>query len=700
MIDARSGPGPAARHSSHWRRSFCLALALGVSGATGALAQAGPRSVVDVVGEATETDVRLRWTLPGGVLPDSAFIVERTGGAAGAARFVVPAPLPASGVVARGLIEADAYDELIATFTPDPSLAADARQEREVERAMLTLTTVARGGWAEVLGMVLRDTTAVTGTTYTYRVTTSVGGSSVTVGEIEVTAGDVTPLPAPGSLEAQVDDEGVGLRWDLPDDGYLAAWRVRRADPDGTIRDLTEGGLFVSQRRDPDTGETVLPDVFLRDTTVAPNTTYAYVVVGLNLFGRETPPSDTLRVFFPDPVPLEVPIVTAVDVRDREIELFWPPPTDQRVAGIGVLRADDPALEGTLLTPDYLAPGTANWTDTTVTGGVSYYYSLVTVDAGGRRTGPGPPWAARAINLAPPSAPVNLRATPTGGSLELAWAPPPETDIRGYQLLLIRPVRPGDSARHVLVTPDLVEDTTWSFVIPPGTLDSLTLAVRASNTSFAKGPLSEPVTAAILDTVPPAAPLLERIQTGEGTVTLSWVPTTDRDVRGYRVRRSVQGDVPAGQPAPAPGDFPLTREDIDAEVSVFVDSAATPGLLHVYVVEAVDASGNVSAPSGPLAATPYRLAGPSAPRSLTARLADDGVALAWEPPTGDGIMFYVIERESPGRGGRFVQVDDPQLADATQALDPGGRPGHVYRVRAIDTAGNVGPPSEPAAITQ
>src|SRR5690606_34162933 len=98
-----------------------------------------------------------------------------------------------------------------------------------------------------------------------------------------------------------------------------------------------------------------LPDVFLYDTEVEPNLTFSYSVVGFSIFGLETPRPDTVSIFFPDPDPLEVPMLTAVDIRDRAIELFWAAPADPRVASIGVVRTLDPIEEPTLLTPEYLA---------------------------------------------------------------------------------------------------------------------------------------------------------------------------------------------------------------------------------------------------------------------------------------------------------------------------------------------------------
>ncbi len=225
--------------------------------------------------------------------------------------------------------------------------------------------------------------------------------------------------------------------------------------------------------------------------------------------------------------------------------------------------------------------------------------------------------------------------------------------------------------------------------MPPGTLDELSIAVRAVNTSNVEGPFSEPVRGRILDTVPPAPPILGRIRAGEGAVELTWVSTEDPDVAEYRVSRNVQGE----------DGFAPVADGLTPDVTVWVDSAVTPGLLHAYRVEAVDASGNVSEPSAPLAATPYRFARPDPPTDVVARLLDDGgVTLTWEAPATEGILTYVVERTVAD--GRFVQVGDPILATTRTFTDPSGRAGHAYRVRATDTAGNTSEPSAEVTVEE
>lgn len=679
------------------RPLFAILLLVGV------VSTARAQEEIGLLAESSETSVWLRWTLPESVLPDTEFVIERTDEAGDVRTFAIPSPMPRSDAVGRGLIGDEEYTELVRTFARDDTVAVETREEREFNRAMLTLSSVTRPGWAVVLGTLYEDTTVTRGTSYVYRVTTTVDGAPVDVGEVEVTVGAAELLPTIGGLVAETDASGVNLRWELPEQGFVVAYRVYRTDPDETERVLAADGLFISAQENPETGAEVLPDVFLQDTAVAANTTYEYAVAGVNVFGRETARSERVSVFFPDPEPLEVPMVTGVDVRDRAIELFWTAPTDERVTGIGVLRYLDPQQEPTLLTPDFLPASATSYTDSLVSGGVSYYYSLVTVDRNGRQFGPSPPWATRGINLTPPSAPTNLNLTPTEESLELSWDAPPEDDVAGYHVFLIRqpeqrddgadadvPVDDGtDDERLVLVTDDLIPETRHAFDVPAGTLDELTLAVRAVNTSFVEGPLSDPVSGRVIDVVPPAPPLLREIRASEGEISLTWAYTSDRDVARYRVLRRVQGE----------DGFSVAQESLTQGDTLFVDTAVTPGLLHAYTVEAIDASDNVSERAAPLAATPFRLTPPGPPRDLEVRAREDGgVDLRWGEPESGGVLFYVVERAAGN--GRYVQVGDPLLAETRTFTDPTGRAGLTYRVYAIDTAGNAGRPSEPVLVRE
>ena len=85
------------------------------------------------------------------------------------------------------------------------------------------------------------------------------------------------------------------------------------------------------------------------------------------------------------------------------------------------------------------------------------------------------------------------------------------------------------------------------------------------------------------DVFPPAAPAGLAILAGEGLVSLSWRPATDRDLDGYRVWRKE-----AGSAAFVPLGAGLVREN------TFTDRTAEKSVSYIYAVSAVDLAANES----------------------------------------------------------------------------------------------------------
>lgn len=94
------------------------------------------------------------------------------------------------------------------------------------------------------------------------------------------------------------------------------------------------------------------------------------------------------------------------------------------------------------------------------------------------------------------------------------------------------------------------------------------------------------------DTVPPTAPGGLRVTAvGDASVTLAWSASTDNvGVAGYRIRRFVGGTAtPVGSAA--------------ADVTIFTVTGLTASTSYVFDVQAVDAAGSVSMPSGQVTVT-------------------------------------------------------------------------------------------------
>jgi hypothetical protein len=105
------------------------------------------------------------------------------------------------------------------------------------------------------------------------------------------------------------------------------------------------------------------------------------------------------------------------------------------------------------------------------------------------------------------------------------------------------------------------------------------------------------------DLTPPPAPRSLSASAGDGFVSLDWADVTTNDLDGYVVYRSTS----AGGPFAALNALLVPASD-------YLDAAVSNGTTYFYVVSGVDSSGNESAPSAAVSATP-RAAG-TAPASM------------------------------------------------------------------------------------
>ncbi len=95
------------------------------------------------------------------------------------------------------------------------------------------------------------------------------------------------------------------------------------------------------------------------------------------------------------------------------------------------------------------------------------------------------------------------------------------------------------------------------------------------------------------DTTPPAAPTGLAATPGNGSVTLDWADNGETDLAGYVVYRATS----SGGPYSSLNGSLLTASN-------YTDTAVTSGVTYYYVVSAEDTSGNESAVSGEVGATP------------------------------------------------------------------------------------------------
>ncbi len=231
-------------------------------------------------------------------------------------------------------------------------------------------------------------------------------------------------------------------------------------------------------------------------------------------------------------------------------------------------------------------------------------------------------------------------------------------------------------------------------LIAKGGVAPLAYAVVSVRRNGERSPLSNIATLA--PDVPPGAPRIDAITAEEGRVCLDWTPPekdllgSPAEIGGYFIYRRF--------PSQEEYDRPLNGVPVAA--TSYIDTAVGYGVSYVYTLRAtLPGKPRVEGPPAEEAAVDYRdVYPPPAPGRLDALSEVDLVRLIWDPvPSADVVGYLVFRAQARGAPERLT---DRPITD-TFYTDPSVPAGSRYRytVRAVDAAGNVGPPS-PEAVAE
>ena len=608
-------------------------------------------------------------------------------------------------------LAATAGDGTVAlTWTANPEYDV---AEYRIRRDGVQVATVTGTGWT--------DTGLTNGVAHAYSieaVDTSGNVSAASSPPVSATPHDGQPPAAPAGLTATAGDRQVDLSWTAASDPEVRGYEVRRDGVlvatlpaaattwtdtglgNGVARSYTLIAVDVAGMRSPPATssatpfDTVAPDtptglvavpgderIALSWTPNAEDDVAEYVVhrdgvpvvtvSGISWVdtgrtngveheyrlavrdtsGNESPLSDeAVYATAHDGLPPDPPADLAATPSDRQVALSWTASSDPEVRGYELRRG------GVLVAS--LPPGDTTWTDTGLVNGVAYTYELVAVDVAAEVSAPATV-AATPRDADAPAPPTGLAAIGGDREVALSWTDGSEYDIDFYRVL-----RNGTEVAVVVGTswtdPGVTNGTTYSY------------AVVAVDTSGNASDPSDPATAIPRDAGPPAAPTGLAATPGDRQVELTWDAAPEVDVVSYRVWRDGVQVAVVSDPT-------------------FTDTGLTNGVPYEYAVMAVDDSGNDSAPSDPVPATPVDLDPPAVPTGLAARPSDGAVTLSWDDPAEYDLDGYRVLRD--GVEVAFVSGSPWTDSGLTNGVEV------VYTLVAVDTSGNESAPSDPAAAT-
>ena len=553
---------------------------------------------------------------------------------------------------------------------------------------------------ATVTGPAYTDTAVADGTTYSYAVVAvdTHGNASPPSGTVTVTTPDLRAPARPAGFTATAGDGEVVLRWTPNTEPDLAGYRVLR------------GGVQVATV----TGTTHT------DTVVVDDRTYEYTLVAVDRAGNGSEPATASATPTDRTAPAAPTGVTAVR-GDGRVSLSWAAGPEADLAGYVVLR------DGVELVR---VPGTT-YVDAGLPADAAHAYAVAAVDTHGNTSAATPAVVETPADRRAPGVPTGLTAVAGDGQVTLTWTASPEPDLAGYVLLRdgVEVATPtgttytdtglvndrlygytlvavdtsanasratkAETAKPTDLTPPAVPagftgaagdgrvDLTWTantepdlaryvlrrdgvrVTIPAGTAYSDTGLVNDRSYTYTlvavdgHGNASAAATVVVTpaDRTPPPAPTGVTVVTGDGQAELSWAPAP-ADVTEHRVL-AADGSTVATAPAPA---------------TTVVVTGLTNGTTYRFTVVAVDASGNVSAPSAEVTVTPLDATVPAEGAGESGGLAASGdgrfvvvgTRARLEPAdTNSAYELYLVDR-TLGTRTRIA----PLAAGATGATDP------------------------------
>lgn len=367
----------------------------------------------------------------------------------------------------------------------------------------------------------------------------------------------------------------------------------------------------------------------------------------------------------PEPGVGQVATPTALATHTDRVKLSWQAATGP-VDHYEVLR------DGVVIA----SPTGLQFEDTGLSPDTDYVYRVQAVDEAGE-AGPASDEVGvhtpAVDDVDPPTAPGQPAVTDLAiDHVSLAWQA--STDAVGVVEYDVR--RDGGT----IATTDGLTRSFTDDDVTPGASYKYTVVARDAAGNVSPGSDSALVDVPTPDTSPPGAPtgLLATWSSSTGS-SLSWDVDTDDDtgVTGYLVDRD---GTTIGNPSG----------------TSYKDTAPLSSGSHSYVVRAVDAAGNVSPASSPavvVVPAPPDTRAPTVPTRVSAAVqAPTRSRVTWGASSDNiGVTGYRVTRD----GTRIATVADTSFVDS--AMPAGAK--HVYRVAAVDAAGNASAASAAATVT-
>jgi len=289
------------------------------------------------------------------------------------------------------------------------------------------------------------------------------------------------------------------------------------------------------------------------------------------------------------------------------------------------------------------------------------------------------PRTTASVDKTKPLAPTGAKAVydTTTGKAKLTWTPNKEMDLAGYRVY--RRLKGASFGSTPLAT---TTSTSYTDTTLPKTGATYYYEIRAKDKAgnTGTGTTDQPVTT--IDRTPPGRVGPVTVLGTTAGNSLNWPAATAKDVHHYEVWGAPDGQSDPDGPALVLG-------------TSWTDVTAPVGAAYRYTVQAVDAAGNIAAPSEPRVVTRPAASSIPAPSALKSTLGDSMTWLRWTPAPDSPAASYRVYRRTATDGG-WTLLGSVSTASYEDRTAPKSKA--YYYVAAVDSTGADSVPSGELAV--
>ncbi len=521
---------------------------------------------------------------------------------------------------------------------------------------------------AKVTGRWFLDTTAAKGKRYIYKVAIVDGkGKELKTFSDEVTLKEIYPAP-PSKLKPEISDGKVTIKWFYPKwennfDDLAVQFYIYRKSGDNKYLKVNRLAILRDNANDPQ-----YEDIWLENKQV-----YYYYVTAVDPVGRESKPSEVIKVEPIDNVPPEIPVITSSDASDNKAGLMWNMSPELDAAGYNVYRSLGFDKKFAKLNKSLIPVDKPYYVDSTITNGVQFFYAVTALDKNNNESKKSNSIALVCADRNRPDAPAGLIFKLDKRILNLTWKASKSKDVAGYYVYRgeSKEIQPRITSKPV--TANSFEDKGYNdYGLTPGRnfIISVT-AIDSANNESEKASIN----VLVPDDDPPLPPgevIADNIEGRYVNVNCGISPSLD--AANYIFYRSEEGQKPV-----------KLRSQIKAPF-LYSDTSVQKGNSYIYSVFTEDTAKNVSVSAAADTIRFVDFSPPTAVKNLNATITEKGIELNWEQVIDFDMAGYNVYRAKIPNG-IYEKLNSSPFNELT-FIDTTGNKEYFYKVLAVDTSGN------------